>query len=63
VDDIARYQRFRRKLARRLPILNQISRQQVELLRRFRESGSDKSQEELLSALLLSITLIPVLMG
>ena len=33
-------------------------RQQIELLRRFRESGSDKSQEELLSALLLSINCI-----
>ncbi len=53
-----RFPRFRRKLARRLPILNQISRQQIELLRRFRESGSDKSQEELLSALLLSINCI-----
>jgi phosphoenolpyruvate carboxylase len=53
-----RFPRFRRKLARRLPTLNQISRQQIELLRRFRESGSDKSQEELLSALLLSINCI-----
>jgi phosphoenolpyruvate carboxylase len=53
-----RFPRFRRKLARRLPIMNQISRQQIELLRRFRESGSDKSQEELLSALLLSINCI-----
>ena len=33
-----RFPRFRRKLARRLPTLNQISRQQIELLRRFRES-------------------------
>jgi phosphoenolpyruvate carboxylase len=58
-SDLAeRFPRFRRKLARRLPILNQISRQQIELLRRFRESGSDKSQEELLSALLLSINCI-----
>ena len=53
-----RFPRFRRKLARRLPILNQISRQQIELLHRFRESGGDKSQEELLSALLLSINCI-----
>ena len=53
-----RFPRFRRKLARRLPTINQISRQQIELLRRFRESGSDKSQEELLSALLLSINCI-----
>ena len=54
----ARFPRFRRKLARRLPTLNQISRQQIELLRRFRGSGGDKSQEELLSALLLSINCI-----
>jgi phosphoenolpyruvate carboxylase len=53
-----RFPRFRRKLARRLPILNQISRQQIELLQRFRESGGDRSQEELLSALLLSINCI-----
>ena len=53
-----RFPRFRRKLARRLPTLNQITRQQIELLRRFRETGSDKSQEELLSALLLSINCI-----
>jgi phosphoenolpyruvate carboxylase len=53
-----RFPRFRRKLARRLPTLNQISRQQIELLRQFRESGSDRSQEELLSALLLSINCI-----
>jgi phosphoenolpyruvate carboxylase len=53
-----RFPRFRRKLGRRLPTLNQISRQQIELLRQFRGSGSDRSQEELLSALLLSINCI-----
>ena len=53
-----RFPRFRRKLARRLPMLNQISRQQVELLRRYRESGGDRTQEEQLSALLLSINCI-----
>jgi phosphoenolpyruvate carboxylase len=53
-----RFPRFRRKLARRLPTLNQVSRQQIELLRRFRESGGDKTQEEQLSALLLSINAI-----
>lgn len=58
-SDLAeRFPRFRRKLARRLPTVNQISRQQIELLRRFRDSGSDKSEEELLSALLLSINCI-----
>ena len=53
-----RYPRFRRRLARRLPTMNQVSRQQIELLRRFRESGGDKTQEEQLSALLLSINTI-----
>jgi phosphoenolpyruvate carboxylase len=53
-----RFPRFRRKLARRMPTLNQVSRQQVELLRRFRESGGDRTQEEQLSALLLSINAI-----
>ena len=55
---VERYPRFRRRLARRLPTINQVCRQQIELLRRFRESGGDKSQEEQLSALLLSINTI-----
>ncbi|HZB27724.1 MAG TPA: phosphoenolpyruvate carboxylase, partial [Gemmatimonadales bacterium] len=55
---VERYPRFRRRLARRLPTINQVSRQQIELLRRFRASGGDKTQEELLSALLLSINTI-----
>ena len=53
-----RFPRFRRKLARRMPTLNLVSRQQIELLRRFRESGGDRTQEEQLSALLLSINTI-----
>ena len=52
---VERYPRFRRRLARRLPTINQVSRQQIELLRRFRASGGDKTQEEQMSALLLSI--------
>jgi phosphoenolpyruvate carboxylase len=55
---VERYPRFRRRLARRLPTINQVSRQQIELLRRFRDSGGDKTQEEQLSALLLSINCI-----
>ena len=53
-----RFPRFRRRLARRMGTMNQISRQQIELLRRFRESGGDRTQEEQLSALLLSINCI-----
>ena len=36
----------------------EVRAQQIELLRRFRESGGDKTQEEQLSALLLSINCI-----
>jgi phosphoenolpyruvate carboxylase len=53
-----RFPRFRRKLARRMQTLNLVSRQQIALLRRFRESGGDRTQEEQLSALLLSINTI-----
>jgi phosphoenolpyruvate carboxylase len=51
-----RYPRFLRRLGRRLPTLNQISRQQVDLLRRVR--GANKPDEEALSALLLSMNCI-----
>ena len=45
-------------VARRMQTLNLVSRQQIALLRRFRESGGDRTQEEQLSALLLSINTI-----
>ncbi|MEP6571859.1 MAG: phosphoenolpyruvate carboxylase [Gemmatimonadota bacterium] len=54
----ARFPRFRRRLVRRIRSLNQVSRQQIELLHRFRASGSDRTHEGLLSALLLSINCI-----
>ncbi len=54
----SRYPRFLRRLNRRLPTLNQVSLQQIELIRRFRNSGGDKGRDELLSALLLSINCI-----
>ena len=53
-----RFPRFRRRLARRLPTINQVSRQQVELLRRFRAAASDQERQQYLSALLLSINCI-----
>jgi len=53
-----RFPRFRRRLARRLPALNQVSRQQVELLRRFRSVQGEKERSDTLSALLLSINCI-----
>ncbi|HEY7026388.1 MAG TPA: phosphoenolpyruvate carboxylase [Gemmatimonadales bacterium] len=53
-----RFPRFRRRLARRLPTINQVSRQQVELLRRFRAASTDQQRQQYLSALLLSINCI-----
>ena len=48
-----RFPRFRQRLASRLPTLNQVNRQQIELLRRYRGG-----QEDVLDALLLSINCI-----
>ncbi len=57
-EPAGRFPRFRRRLARRLPALNQVSRQQVELLRRFRAASSEEEKQAGLSALLLSINCI-----
>ena len=50
-----RFPRFRQRLANRLPTLNQVNRQQIELLRRHRATAADKPLEDELAALLLSI--------
>ena len=55
---VERYPRFLRRLGRRLATLNQVSRQQVELLRRVRAAGAQNVEEEHLSALLLSMNCI-----
>jgi phosphoenolpyruvate carboxylase len=51
-----RFPRFRRRLARRLATINQVSRQQVDLLRRFRAASTNQERQQYLSALLLSIS-------
>jgi phosphoenolpyruvate carboxylase len=53
-----RFPRFRRRLTRRMATINQVSRQQVELLRRFRAAAGDQERQQYLSALLLSINCI-----
>lgn len=53
-----RFPQFRRRLTRRLPTLNQVSRQQIELLRRFRAAEGGKAPDEYLGPLLLSINCI-----
>jgi phosphoenolpyruvate carboxylase len=53
-----RFPQFRERLARRLPTLNQVNRQQIDLLRRYRGGPPGKVQEDTLDALLLSINCI-----
>lgn len=50
-----RFPRFHRRLVRRLPTIDRVNRQQIELLRRCRAADDDAAREEQLSALLLSI--------
>jgi phosphoenolpyruvate carboxylase len=57
-DLAERFPRFRRRLARRMATINQVSRQQVELLRRFRAATDEAERQQYLRALLLSINCI-----
>src|SRR5439155_469352 len=50
-----RFPQFRQRLASRLPTLNQVNRQQIELLRRYRATATEQPPEDQLAALLLSI--------
>jgi phosphoenolpyruvate carboxylase len=52
------FPRFLRRLGRRLPVLNQVSRQQVQFIRQFRGATDEAERKEVLSALLLSISTI-----
>jgi phosphoenolpyruvate carboxylase len=54
----ARFPQFRQRLARRLPILDQVHRQQVALLREYRARPDDAGAADRLAALLLSINCI-----
>jgi len=53
-----RFPQFRQRLASRLPTLNQVNRQQIELLRRYRATPTAQPPEDELAALLLSINCI-----
>ncbi len=54
-----RFPRFRRKLSRRLPTINQVGREQVRLIKDFRAMpADDPRRERLLISLLLSINCI-----
>ncbi|TGE00295.1 phosphoenolpyruvate carboxylase [Methylobacterium nonmethylotrophicum] len=53
-----RFPLYRGRLTERLPVLNQVSREQVDLLRRFRAETDEARRETLKSALLLSINCV-----
>lgn len=53
-----RFPAYRARLAHRLPTINQVNRDQVELLRRFRACETEKDMEAYKSNLLLSINCI-----
>jgi phosphoenolpyruvate carboxylase len=53
-----RMPQFRARLARRLPSINQVGRQQIELLRQYRQAGSEQARRDCQVPLLLSINCI-----
>ncbi|HEY9193481.1 MAG TPA: phosphoenolpyruvate carboxylase, partial [Methyloversatilis sp.] len=53
-----RFPEFRRKLGHRLPLVNQVSRQQISLLRAFRMTDDAARKDEFRKALLLSINCV-----
>ena len=53
-----RFPRYRDRIAMRLPTINMVSLQQVDLLRRYRAAETDEAREEIKSALLLSFNCI-----
>jgi phosphoenolpyruvate carboxylase len=59
----ARFPRYRDVLKDRLPTINAVNREQVELLRRFRGAGSEAERERYKMALLLSINTIAAGLG
>jgi phosphoenolpyruvate carboxylase len=63
-DEIgARFPRHREVLAERLPMINAVNREQVELLRRFRGASTEAERERYKPALLLSINCIAAGLG
>ena len=57
-----RFPKYRTRLAARLPLLNQVNLEQVELLRRFR-AASEADREQIKSTLLLSLNCIAAGLG
>lgn len=62
-EPAARFKEYQARLAHRLPTINEVNRQQVELLRRFRDATDDATKEAVKAPLLLSISCIAAGLG
>ena len=58
-----RFPRHREALTERLPTIDEVNREQVELLRRFRGAATESDRERYKPALLLSINTIAAGLG
>ncbi|HQR53504.1 MAG TPA: phosphoenolpyruvate carboxylase [Burkholderiales bacterium] len=58
-----RFPEFRTRLAHRLPTINQVSREQIDLLRRFRAADDGAEKEAIKAPLLLSINCVAAGLG
>jgi phosphoenolpyruvate carboxylase len=58
-----RFPEYRRAVGQRLPTVNEVNREQVELLRRFRGAATEAEREAYKSALLLSINTVAAGLG
>jgi phosphoenolpyruvate carboxylase len=58
-----RFPQYRASLASRLPTVNEVNREQVELLHRFRGASTEAERDAFKSALLLSINTVAAGLG
>ena len=58
-----RFPLFRERIAQRLPTINQVNREQIELLRRYRAAPEGPRREEFKAALLLTINCVAAGLG
>jgi len=58
-----RFREYQARLSHRLPTINEVNREQVELLRRFRSAGNEAEKEDVKVPLLISISCIAAGLG
>jgi phosphoenolpyruvate carboxylase len=58
-----RFKEYQARLSHRLPVINEVNREQVELLRRFRSAQDEAEKEAVKVPLLISISCIAAGLG